>query len=167
MKNEMKYSLEPMADRHRVHVIDIFNYYIENSFAAFPETRVNYDFYDRFLEMSKGYPAVVVITEAGEVAGFGFLHRYSYASAFKRTAGLTYFILPQHTRKGLGKTILGRLTEQARGMGIDRLLANISSLNQESLQFHRKFGFQECGRFSGIGRKFGKDFDVIWMIKQI
>ena len=156
-----------MAEKHRVHVIDIFNHYVENSFAAFPETKVSYDFYDRYLDMSKGYPALVAITETGEVAGFGFLHRYSYASAFKRTAGLTYFILPQHTRKGLGKTILDRLTEQARGMGIDRLLANISSLNQESLQFHRKFGFQECGRFSGIGRKFGKDFDVIWMIKQI
>jgi L-amino acid N-acyltransferase YncA len=167
VKIEMKYSLEPMAERHREHVIDIFNYYVENGFAAFPETRVGYDFYDRFLGMAKGYPALVVTTETGEVAGFGFLHRYSYASAFKRTAALTYFILPQHTRKGLGKTILDNLTEQAREMGIDRLLANISSLNQESLGFHRKFGFQECGRFSGIGRKFGKDFDVIWMIKHI
>jgi L-amino acid N-acyltransferase YncA len=163
----MKYSLEPMAEKHRVHVIDIFNYYVEHGFAAFPETRVNYDFYDRFLDMAKGYPALVVTTETGEVAGFGFLHRYSYASAFKRTAALTYFILPQHTRKGLGKTILDNLTEQARAMGIDHLLANISSLNQESLQFHRKFGFQECGRFNGIGRKFGKDFDLIWMIKHI
>lgn len=163
----MKYSLEPMAEKHRIHVIDIFNYYVENSFAAYPETRVDYDFYDRFLRMSKGYPALVVITQTGDVAGFGFLHAYSYASAFKRTAAVTYFISPQHTRKGLGKTILDELTEQARGMRIDHLLANISSLNQESLQFHRKFGFQECGRFSSIGNKFGKSFDVVWMIKHI
>jgi phosphinothricin acetyltransferase len=42
-----------------VPVIDIFNTYIENSFAAYPEAKVRYDFYDRLLEITKGYPTLV------------------------------------------------------------------------------------------------------------
>jgi len=49
--------------------------------------------------------------------------------------------------------------------GVDCLLANISSHNEQSLDFHRKMGFQQCGRFRRVGKKFGKDFDVIWMQK--
>lgn len=163
----MKHILEPMSERHRKPVVDIYNHYVETSFAAYPEGKLGYGFFDRFLDMSKDYPAIVAIAESGEVVGFGFLHPYSPATSFKRTASVTYFIHPDHTRKGLGKSMLNRLTEETRGMGIDHLLANISSHNQESLEFHRKYGFQECGRFPSVGRKFRKDFDVVWMIKEI
>jgi len=68
---------------------------------------------------------------------------------------------------GLGKTALDRLAEAARELGVDRLMASISSLNQESLRFHRKYGFQECGRFTEAGTKFGGNFDVVWMVRRI
>jgi L-amino acid N-acyltransferase YncA len=162
----MSYTLEPMIEKHRKPVIDIFNHYIATN-SAFPDTKVDYDFFDNFLHMSKGYPALVAKAESGDVVGFGLLHQYSWANSFKRSALITYFILPQHTRKGLGKMMLDKLIAQARSMGVDHLLANISSDNKESLQFHSKYGFQECGRFQEIGRKFGKSFDVVWMIRRI
>jgi L-amino acid N-acyltransferase YncA len=162
----MSYTLEPMTEKHRKPVIDIFNYYIETNF-AFPETKVDYDFFDHFLDMSKGYPALVAKAESGDVVGFALLHQYSWANSFKRSALITYFILPQHTRKGLGKMMLDKLIAQARSMGVDHLLANISSDNERSLQFHRKHGFHECGRFQEVGRRFGKSFDVVWMIRRI
>ncbi len=55
------------------------------------------------------------------------------------------------------------LIEGARKLGVDNLVASISSLNEESLGFHRKCGFVECGRFRNVGRKHGRTFDVIWM----
>jgi len=163
----MGYSLEPMMDKDRKPVIDIFNHYVRNSFEAYPETPVGYEFFDRFMEMSKGYPALVAKSETGDVVGFAFLHPHRPISSFKRTAEITYFILPEHTRKGLGRTMLDHLVEQARPMGVDNLLAHVSSLNEDSLQFHRKCGFRECGKFREIGRKFGKSFDVVWMQKRI
>ena len=60
-------------------------------------------------------------------------------------------------------TLLKHLIEGAREIGVDNLLASISSLNGESLAFHRKYGFVECGRFRDVGRKRGRPFDVIWM----
>jgi phosphinothricin acetyltransferase len=34
--------------------IDIFNYYVENSFAAYPEQKLPYEFFDHFLKCVKG-----------------------------------------------------------------------------------------------------------------
>ena len=73
---------------------------------------------------SCGYPAVAAKTEAGEVVGFAFLRPFHHADTFKRTAEIAYFILPEHTGKGLGRAI-----------------------HEESLEFHRRHGFQEGGRF--------------------
>ena len=125
----MNYSLESTTEEHRVPVIDVFNTSIENSFAAYPETKLRYDFYDRLLEITKGYPALVAKSEEGEVVGFAFLHPFHFASTFRRTAEITYFILPQHTRRELSKTALDRLAKAGKELGVDRLLASISSLN--------------------------------------
>ncbi len=163
----MGYTLEPLAEAHRRAVIDIFNYYVAHSFAAYPEATVGEEVFDRFLEMSQGYPAVAVVTETGEVAGFAFLRPFHHADTFKRTAEIAYFIRREHTGKGLGRAILDRFIQQARKMGVDNLLASISSRNPESLEFHRQHGFQECGRFLEVGRKFGQSFDVVWVQRRI
>ncbi|MBN2416012.1 N-acetyltransferase [bacterium] len=159
----MAYTVETMSDWHRIAVIDIYNYYVANSFAAYPEEPVLYEFYDRFLAMVEGYPAVVIKDEKETVVGFAFLHAYRPGRPFSRAAEITYFIMPDHTGRGIGDMILGRFIPAAKGMGIDTLLANISSRNEGSIRFHLKHGFRECGRFMRIGRKFTQDFDVVWM----
>lgn len=82
----MGYVFERMIENHRKPVIDIFNHYVKSSFAAYPEAPLGYEFFDSFLERSKGYPAVVAKTEAGDVVAFAYLQPYSAYSTFKRTA---------------------------------------------------------------------------------
>ncbi len=159
----MSYSFEKMADEHSTGVIDVFNWYVTNSFAAYPADSVSNEFFDRFLSVSRGYPAVVIKENTGAIVGFAFLHPYEGGRTFRRAAEITYFILPEHTGKGLGTRVLERFKPAAKEQGIDTLLANISSRNEGSLRFHRKNGFEECGRFRRIGSKFGEDFDVVWM----
>jgi L-amino acid N-acyltransferase YncA len=163
----MTYRLEPMTEAHRRPVIDIYNHYVVHGFAAYPEVPVPYAAYDRFLDMTRGYPAVVALDDEDEVAGFAFLRPWHHAATFRRTAEITYFLGPTHIRRGLGRQVLDHLVEAGRAMGIDRLLASISSHNEESLAFHRKYSFIECGRFPAVGRKFGRDIDVVWMTRPI
>jgi phosphinothricin acetyltransferase len=59
------------------------------------------------------------------------------------------------------------LTSEARRMGVTTLLAEVSSLNEISLNFHKKNGFRECGRLAGVGRKKGQVFDVVWLQKEV
>jgi L-amino acid N-acyltransferase YncA len=163
----MSYSLEPLTEMHREPVIDIFNHYIANSFAAYPEAEVGYAFFDLFLGMARGCRVVVAKAGPGDVVGFAFLHPYHPLSTFRRTAEITYFIHPAHIWRGIGSALLENLIEGARCLGVDCLLANISSRNGDSLAFHRKHGFEECGRFKGVGRKFGEDFDIVWMQRHL
>ncbi|MDI6853635.1 MAG: GNAT family N-acetyltransferase [Deltaproteobacteria bacterium] len=159
----MEYHFEPLSEAHRGPVIDLFNHYIAHSHAAFLEAPVDYEFFSRFLEITRGYPTIIVKDELQKVVGFAFLRPHHFAETFRRTAEITYFILPEHTRRGLGTALLEQLVKAAKGMGIDSILASVSSLNQASLNFHLRHGFKECGRFPRVGRKFGEDFDVVWM----
>ncbi|RPH33431.1 MAG: N-acetyltransferase family protein [Bacteroidales bacterium] len=164
----MNYSFEPLVESHRIPVIDIYNHYIENGFAAYPEKKVPYEFFDNFLEKTKGYPAFSILNDSTKsILGFCFLKPYHPFPVFKETVEITYFIEPIEVGKGIGKKALQLLEDKGRIMGIKQILASISSLNEQSIAFHRKNGFKECGRFHRIINKNGIRFDIVWMQKEL
>jgi phosphinothricin acetyltransferase len=164
----MNILFKPMTQEHALEVMDIFNYYIKNSYAAYPESPLPVEFFMKVLEMTKGYPAFVIQdTDTNTIRGFCFLRAYNPFPTFHETAEITYFLRHSDVGKGMGKKALERLEEEAKRRGIKNILANISSENEHSIQFHLKNGFRECGRFHQIGRKNGKSFDVVWMEKAI
>ncbi len=163
----MNINLKPIDVKHGEQIIDIYNYYIENSFAAYLEKSVSLDFFDHLLKMCEGYPTTVAEDKEGNIIGFGLLRPYHAFPAFSRTAFITYFIKPGFTGKGIGKKILEYLISEGKKKGITSILADISSLNIESINFHKKNGFKECGRFEGVGVKKGKAFDVVYMQRKI
>lgn len=155
-----------MDIEHGSDVMEILNYYIKNSFAAYSDQELPITFFEKLLEMTEGYPAFVLKSD-DDVVGFCFLRAYNPFSTFKNTAEVSYFINEKHSGKGLGQIVLDKLIDAARKQGITTILASVSSRNAHSLVFHRKNNFSECGRFRHIGRKFGEAFDVIWFSKQI
>jgi L-amino acid N-acyltransferase YncA len=148
-------------------ILSVFNHFAENSYAAYTENPEGPEFFRRLWAASSGYPFYVAEIPDGEVIGFALLHAYYPLQVFKRAARVTYFIKTEYTNQGLGEIFLDRLIQEARAMGIDNILASISSLNDQSLRFHEKHGFTECGRFLKAGRKWGRDFDEVWMQKLI
>jgi L-amino acid N-acyltransferase YncA len=161
------YRLEPLNASHRQPVIDIFNHYVAHSFAAYPDRPVGPEVYDRWLILCAGYPTAAARTEEGLVAGFAFLRPYHFATTLRGTAEVTYFIHPDHTRRGLGSRMLGELERQAAEQGITNLIAGLSSLNAQSRNFHLKQGFRGCGRLENVGVKFGRAFDILLFQKTI
>ncbi len=157
--------LKSMTIAHGIAVIDIFNYYIENSFAAYPDRKVSYSFFDILLRAAEEYPALVVEDEQDKIIGFGMLRAYHAFPVFSKTAEISYFIKPEWTRKGVGDLLLTSLIEKAEPKGINSILASIASLNEPSIHFHKKYGFIECGRFRKVGEKKGQVFDVVYMQK--
>jgi phosphinothricin acetyltransferase len=157
---------EKLSDDHRSSVIDIFNFYIENDFSAYPEEKLKYDYYDNFLSISKNYPAFAIKVN-DKVVGFCFINSYNPLSSFKETAQITYFIDKDFKGKGIGKMALNRLEVEAKKYGIKNILANIASVNEESLAFHSKNGFVKCGEFENIIKKKDIEFNIIWMQKKL
>lgn len=159
--------IRKVTDRDRDQIVSIFNHYVEHGFAAYPEKTLDRQFFDFIKTIIYGDAFFALETKEKNIIGFGFLKKYHPYPAFNRTAEAGYFILPQYTRCGLGGLLLEALEKEARTMGVDNLLANISSLNPPSLAFHRKHGFLECGRFEKILTKFGQDLDIVWMQKTL
>jgi len=59
--------------------------------------------------------------------------------------------------------MLRQLIKDAKSNGIHNILACIVSKNTQSIKFHEKHGFVECGRFKNVGYKFNQYFDLVWM----
>jgi L-amino acid N-acyltransferase YncA len=93
--------------------------------------------------------------------GFGLIKRRHPPSTFNKPAELAYFIISEYTGQGLGQIMLDFLENKALKHSINVLLASISSLNEMSVHFHIKNGYNECGRFILAGHKLGRDFDII------
>lgn len=167
----MNYEFKNFSEEHRKPVIDILNYFIENSCTAVPDHHVSYEFFDTILRITDGYPRIAVHDneKADKVAGFAYMRPYTLLKpmqeAYLRTAYLTYYLSLEYTRKGIGSNILTFFIREAEKRNIDSLLVEIAGQNEPSIKFHEKAGFSHCGRFVRAGRKFGKDLDIVLMQK--
>ncbi len=173
----MDYRIRPVAYIDKPAVIDIFNFYVDNTFAAYPRDKVPYAFFDVLKEMANGYPFYVAETGGDEpgqngnsskraakkVIGYALLRPHYRMDTFARAAELTCFVAPDYTGKGVGRALLDRLVAEAKPMGIRTILASISSGNPGSIRFHTNYGFTKCGEFKGVGEKLDKAFDEVWM----
>jgi phosphinothricin acetyltransferase len=163
----MDFNIRDYSDSDAEAVLDIFNHYATTSMAAYdPEDGLPPQFMSDLLQVIGDYPFVVAQSE-GNVVGLAFLHALHPSPVFERTAELTYFIAPDFTRRGLGSLLLDFLEQSARMRGMDCLLASIARPNQASRDFHKAKGFKQCGLLEKVGRKFGRDLDVVYMQKHL
>jgi phosphinothricin acetyltransferase len=159
-------TFEKLNAEHKIDIIRIFNYYVENSYAAYAEKKVADAYFENIMGVTEGYPAYAVKMDE-KVVGFAFLRAYNPLSTFDETAVIAYFLDKDYTSKGIGGIILNKIEEDAKAKGICNILASITSKNIYSIKFHEKNGFVKCGEFPEIGRKFGNTFGIIWMIKKL
>lgn len=155
-------TIRAVEERDWQAVTAVFNHFVTDSFAAYPEQPVSGDFFKKRHLDSPDFPFLVAELN-GEVIGFAYLSAFHPVPTMKRSATLTYFIHPDHTGAGLGSTLLDLLLAAGRHLGIRTYLAHISSANEGSIRFHTRHGFTECGRFLKIGEKAGRSFDMVWM----
>ena len=164
----MNIVFEKMNEKHEEGVMSIFNYYVENSTAAFPANTLPNKFYTMLMKKSEGYPSYTLIDSENDcIIGFCQLSPYNPFSTFAEVACITYFIAPNYTGNGLGYECLLKLEEDAKVMGIKTLLAEVSSENTGSILFHKKHGFAVVGELKDIGTKFNRKFGIVYMQKEI
>jgi len=152
-------------EEHRIPVIDILNFYIENTTSAYRSHKVGYEHYDNFLDDSV-LSAYVVLYEK-DVLGFCTLEKYKSISTFNNTADMMYFLKQEYTGKGIGKIILAKLESDARSIGIKKLVVDIADDNSNSLKFHKNNGFLEYGRLKKCWNKNNKEIGIVFMEKEI
>lgn len=145
-------------------VIDIFNYFVKESNAAYCEKTVELDWFENKFDSAKVF---IVIENIDRVIGFGYISPYNQALTFNHVGMLTYFIMPGFTGMGLGSKMLKSLEKKAKEMGIFNLVAHISSENIQSRTFHEKKGFKQCGELKKMFKKNGEFINIVWVQKFI
>jgi L-amino acid N-acyltransferase len=162
----MSYAIRPGTPEDGPAVLEVFNHFVEHSFAAYPRHPLPPGAMNEWIARTRQNKAHVVECD-GRIVGFAMLKWVYPLDTFNRAGDVGYFLLPEHTGHGLGSRLLELLETDARELGITTLLASISSRNEQSLAFHESRGFRTVGRWERVGEKLGEVFDIVWMQKDL
>ena len=88
----MNLSFEKLSMEHKYPVMEIYNYYIEHTFAAFPGNKLPSNFYEKILDDIKDYPAYAVKLD-DKVVGFCYLCSYKNYKTLKETAEVGWMLV--------------------------------------------------------------------------
>jgi L-amino acid N-acyltransferase YncA len=163
--DSMDFTIRKAKESDAHEIARIFNYYIQNGFAAFLDEPVEAGALYQWLDKVSYNDSVYAVENSGKMAGFGLIKQYYDMKVFKNTAEPGYFLSPEYTGKRAGTKLFEVMEKDARKMGVKNFVVSISSLNPRSIDFHIKNGFKKCADFSAVGRKLDRDFDVVWMQK--
>ena len=149
-----------MNEEHLPVVLEIYDYYVQNSTATFHTGSVAIKDLKEFIFLNHSkYKSFLLLSE-NLVAGYAYLTQFKKREAYDRTAEITVYLKPGFTGKGLGSAALVFLESEALKAGIKVLIATISGSNRHSLYVFEKQGYFCCGQFKEVGEKFGEILDV-------
>lgn len=110
---------------------------------------------------------VLVAEENGEVAGFGSYLQFRAWDGYRHAVEHSVYVRADRRRSGVGSVLVDALIAHARAAGKQVIIGGIEGQNHASLKLHRRAGFIEVGRMPGIGEKFGRKLDLVFVQKQI
>lgn len=144
----------------------IYGHHVLHGTASFEETPpTGEDMASRLGAIKAGaYPWLVAQTD-GHLTGYAYLGPHSARSGYRLTAEDSIYVAPQWTGCGIGGHLLAALLTNARETGrFATVVATIGdSENHASIELHRKAGFTHVGTAAGLGFKFGRFIDVVYM----
>jgi len=144
-------------------IVDIYNYYVENTTVSFEETPVTREeMEERIRRVTAQYPWLA-LEAGGEIEGYAYLSPWKTRSAYRCTAEVSIYLKKGLEGRGRGSALMERLLEEREKMEkmkIHVLTACITLPNPRSVGLHEKFGFQPAGRYREVGFKQGRWLDV-------
>jgi RimJ/RimL family protein N-acetyltransferase len=122
----------------------------------------------RFLRSVRGHPdAAVFVAEAdGAVVGRLSLSRDPHPAS-RHVADLGLMVEAGHRRRGIGRALLERAVEWARGAGVKKLELHVFPWNEPALRLYEAFGFEREGLRRGHYLRDGEYVDAILMALEV
>ena len=138
-------------------IIEIINDAILNSTALYDYNIRTLNTHEAIFEekLHKGFP-VIVAESNNEVVGFGYYSEFRFREAYKFTVEHSVYANKNAIGKGIGKLLLNELIETAKKQNLHTMIGVIDSENTNSIDFHKKFGFEEVGFIKESGFKFDR-----------
>ena len=160
----MKIKIRPYQTEDTQSILEIINHNILHSTSLYDYNIRSYEQQKAILEekISKNFP-VIVAELGGEVVGFGMYSEFRLREAYKFTVEHSVYVNKNFQGKGIGKLLLQELIHLAQKQKLHTMIAVIDSENQNSVEFHKKFGFETIGVFKECGYKFDRWLNTVFM----
>ncbi len=113
-----------------------------------------------------GMPVFVIEDETG-VAGFATYGQFRDKIGYQFTVEHSIYIAEGKRGGGYGSQLMTALITAANKQGMHVMIAGIDASNEGSINFHRRFGFEEVAHFKEVGFKFDSWLDVVFMQKML
>jgi phosphinothricin acetyltransferase len=159
------------GESHLPGIMAIFNHAVRETFSIWSETETTLEQRRTWLaaRRSAGFPVLVAIDPArpGDVLGYGSFGVFRDFPGYAKTVEHSVYVAPAAQRRGVGRAILAALVDHARARGLKAMVGGIDSANAASIALHEKAGFEIQGNLKGVGAKFGKTLDLVFMVKAL
>ena len=153
-----------------VQVLDIYNYYIQNSVVTFdlePMSLANWIEKFRWIQGLQ-LPFLVAVSANGEILGFAYVAPWRAKAAYRRTVEDSIYLRPAATGKRLGTVLLEQLIKDSKAAGVKEIVAVISDKGADSsIRLHEKQGFKHQGHLGKVGFKFGRWLGTVLLQKSL
>jgi L-amino acid N-acyltransferase YncA len=160
--------IRPANDSDLPPILAIYNDAVLTTTAIWNETPVDLD--NRRAWMSArnaaGFP-ILVAEESGRVLGYGSFGDFRPFEGYRVSVEHSLYVDAAARGRGLGKALLTALIDEARRLDKRAMIGGIDGANEVSIALHRKFDFVEVGRLPGVGTKFGRPLDLVFMQKTL
>lgn len=145
-------------------ILNIVNYSILHTTANYNYEPQTLDSQQTWFDekIRKGFPVIVAEID-DRCVGFGSYGTFREKIGYQFTVEHSVYVAPDFIGKGIGKLLLADLITLARNQGMHTMIGGIDAGNAESIAFHKKFGFTECGIIREAGYKFDRWLDLQFM----
>lgn len=145
-------------------ILDIINHEILHGTSVYDYNErtldMQYQWFDKKKEQK--YPIFVAV-KGNEVVGYATYGMFRPWQAYKSTVEHSVYIKRGNRGAGIGEQLMKALIKSAADEGYHMMIGGIDASNQQSYNFHTKFGFKETGRLPQVAYKFERWLDLVFM----
>lgn len=145
---------------------EIFNEVLRNSNSIYREDEVTledrYAWFDEKIE--HGFP-IFGAYEEDQLVGYAGYGAWRAAQGYRKSVELTIYVDRKFRGAGFGSELMKTIIDQAKVDGHHVMIGAIDSDNQQSINFHKRFGFTETARMPEVALKNNKWLTLIFMQK--
>ena len=145
---------------------EIFNEVLRNSNSIYREEEVTleerYAWFDEKLE--HGFP-IFGAYEEDQLVGYAGYGAWRAAQGYRKSVELTIYVDQKFRGVGIGSALMKTIIEQAKADGYHVMIGAIDAANQQSIEFHKRFGFVEVARMPEVALKNDQWLTLVFMQK--
>lgn len=145
---------------------EIFNEVLRNSNSIYREEEVTleerYAWFDEKLE--HGFP-IFGAYEGDHLIGYAGYGTWRAAQGYRKSVELTIYVDQKFRGAGIGSALMKTIIDHAKTDGYHVMIGAIDAANQQSIEFHKRFGFVEVARMPEVALKNDQWLTLVFMQK--